>query len=124
MKKVGYMSQKIKENWKKNKKYISFSLILSFIIISNILFFTSYHNLDLLQNYSLLYNSFNLNSHCDSNALNIKEITDCTSLRYCPSFQSIYLNSKLIQIISYIILNFLLINNLIWRYKNAISKRT
>lgn len=113
-----------KKYYKKNKKHFRFSMIISLMFIGNIFFYISYHNLDLLQNYSLIYNSINLETHCSSNALDVRQITDCTASRYCPDFQTIYLNSKFIQILSFLILNGVLMNYLLRLYKNAISKRS
>jgi dolichyl-phosphate beta-glucosyltransferase len=75
---------------KKKQSYIETSLFVFVMIIANILFWTSYHNLDLMSNYAMIFNDLNAERYNGSDFLNIRDITDCTAINYCPDFKTIY----------------------------------
>ena len=75
--------------------------ILSFML-ANLFFWASWHNLDLLQNYSLILNDINRNEFCSEDFYDVRIVEDC-NLMGCGSFESIYLTSKSIAILSYVI---------------------
>lgn len=75
----------------------------SFLILglSGLFFVSSWHNLDLLQNYSLILNDINNN---DVEGLyNVRDVEDC-NLIGCHDFMSIYIVSKFMAFSSFVML--------------------
>lgn len=88
---------------KQLKKTLKHGAFIFAIVLSNVLFWGSYHNLDLLQNYALIYNDIN-SQHCTHDFINIRNIKDCNALYDCPDFQTIYIHSKFMQFAAYFIM--------------------
>lgn len=114
MKEEDCMLQRIKKYYRGNKVEVDLrlksSIFLFLFMLGNIYFFASWHNLDLLQNYSLMFSDINIKYSNDSELLNVREITDCTGFNVCNDFKSIYLNSKSLSLITIMLLDFLIIN--------------
>ncbi len=71
--------------------------------VSVTLFFVAFHNLDLLQNYSIIYNQINKET-CESSVfMELSTLTDC-NLFDCPDFRTIYIRSKTVQGASFVVL--------------------
>lgn len=90
------------------KKYET-RIIFLVMVLSSVMFFGSWHNLDLLQNYSMIYQQINLEYFCTNDALDVRDITDCTASGSCPYFKDIYIKSKYFNLICFILILLLLI---------------
>jgi hypothetical protein len=79
------------------------------LLLFDIGFLMTWHNLDVLQSYSLLYNDFNEKAcimHED-----LRDLEDC-GVFTCQKFQSIYINGKTLQLIMFFGVNMMFfINN-------------
>jgi len=86
--------------------------MISYIILlfSVVMFFTAFHNIDLMINYATIYNDVNQENYFDGKFYNIRDITDCTVTNHCPDYKTIYLRSVGIMFISYFLLLFLVIS--------------
>jgi len=99
-----------------NKHWLGFTLLM--LLISTVLFWSAYHNLDLLYNYSLIFNDINENQcSCDNGFYNIREINDCTSTNFCPDSKKIYLLSMLMRFGAYFLLVGLIMGFVIDKWK-------
>lgn len=104
------MLKKIKTKLKKEKPMIMFGIFIGIFLISITLFWSSYHNLDLLSNYALIYSDFNHeNWQSDSEFKDVREIRDCRADFKCSDYMTIYIYSKYGQFIAYILMMMLVL---------------
>lgn len=90
---------------KKNKKEIIVLLFIFSLLSSVVLFWISFHNMDLIHNYSLIYSDSNKQlCTCEGGFLDIREIRDCNGLNQCPTSSEIYLSSTNILFMSHFIM--------------------
>lgn len=103
-------------DWYRVKRSLSIAMFLLALIMGNVLFWGSWHNLDLLQNYSLIYNDFNRENSCDSGFYDVRDASDC-NLYGCKEFQQIYMESKFMAFVSYILMLGIIIEAMVRYYK-------
>lgn len=84
-------------------KRIIFVLTIIILLSSNILFWISFHNNDLLHNYSVIYSQVN-RENCDNYYIELIDIIDCTAIDKCYTYQEIYKISVILKILSYYML--------------------
>ena len=81
------------------------SFVLILIIISVSFFYIGYHNTDLMSNYALLYNSVNKEYNCQIDRFwDLYDVHDCNGLMQCHDYATIYTQSMLMQMGSFIIM--------------------
>lgn len=114
------MLRKIKKYLRKNKKEKSLRfntlMVVFLFFIANALYFVSFHNLDLLHNYAMIYNDLNIKYNDDSDLLNVRDITDCTGFGHCPEYGYIYLSGKTISLVCIIFIDSLIITHVYERW--------
>jgi len=98
------MLRNILKKIKEKQKYINAILIIVGTFYSIVLFFTAFHNIDLLSNYSLLWNDLNREEHCDMGFYDLRDLQDCNGLFQCPDYKTIYITSVNTLFISFFIL--------------------
>lgn len=99
------MLRKLTEYLKKNKKEINILFFISTLLLSICLFWISFHNIDLIHNYSLIYSDSNKQlCTCEDGFRDIREIRDCNGLNQCFTFSEIYLSSTNMVFISHFIM--------------------
>lgn len=78
------------------------------------LFYLSFHNLDLIQNYALLYSDLNQEHNCDKSTFwDIREMHDCNGVGQCQDYAKIYIKSIIMKFASYIIVLMLAVSCLV-----------
>jgi hypothetical protein len=87
-------------------KLQNLNFIFCILILANVLFFIQWHNTDLLQNYSIMFND--INNHNCNNFYNIRDITEYNIFGE-NVFQEIYNKAKFLQLISIALFNFIII---------------
>ena len=103
-------------NWQKLKQNLNITLFLTAFFIAVSLFVISWHNLDVINGYAMLFNDINAIEHCDDNFMNIREINDCGAV-YCPDYSTIYVKSKVAEAVGFIILIGIIIEFLLIKWK-------
>jgi len=101
------------KTFKKNKQFINSYIIIFFTTLSVVFFYSAFHNLDLLSNYSLIFNDVNKKSFIEGNLsgyYDLREIQDCNGYFQCPDYKTIYIGSVNLLFLSYNILFGLLIS--------------
>lgn len=96
--------KEFKKHYKKNKKYLAVVLVIILTFYGIVLFFTAFHNIDLLSNYALIFNDQNREDHCDSGFYDIREINDCNGFFQCPDYKQIYITSVNTLFVSFFLL--------------------
>jgi len=87
--------------WKRMRN----TMVLIALIVSVSFFYISFHNLDLLSNYALLYNSVNKEFNCEIDKFwDLYDVQDCNGLNQCHDYATIYLQSMVMQMFAFIIL--------------------
>lgn len=89
---------------KKYGKVMTLGLGLIIVFYAGLLYGISFHNLDLMSNYALLFNDINGKYFCNEDYINIREIQDCNGNFECPDYQTIYINSNNIQVLAFLML--------------------
>jgi hypothetical protein len=102
--KIKNFLKKIDEKYWENHNYIFNFFIIFICLISVVLFFTAFHNKDLIQNYALIYNDLNLNLFCSEQALDIREISDTAGNFEASRYKEIYIKSTNLEFTSYFLL--------------------
>jgi len=76
-------------------------LFLFLSMLGTLLFWVSFHNIDLLINYSMWTNDFNQKLVGGDKLFNLRDIEDCTIANHCPDFKTIYLRSVFMLFLSH-----------------------
>jgi hypothetical protein len=97
----------------KQKKY-QFRIAIYSFIFAIVLFFTAFHNLDLLQNYAIIYND--LNQLRDEDNFDVRTIRDCTAFS-CPNYLTHYIRSNVVLIASFFMMTFVALGFLIEKWE-------
>lgn len=104
-------------NWYKVRRSFKITMFIVFFGMAHILFWAGWHNTDLLQNYSLMYNDINkLNADNEIGFYDARNIKDC-NLTGCFEFKDIYMQSKFYSLVAFLIFNGIIANHFIERYK-------
>jgi len=104
-------------------KYIVVWFVVSIWIFGNVMFWISFHNIDLMSNYALIFNDLNSEYNCNDDFINLREITDCNGLMQCPDYQTIYINSVNLKVFSYILLNMVILIMVMGKVREVIFKK-
>jgi hypothetical protein len=107
------MLQKLRKKLKTKK--VQFRIAVFSFIFSILLFFTAFHNLDLIQNYALIYND--LNQLRDEDNFNVRKIQDCTGIGRCPNYATIYIKSNVLLIGSFFMMMFVALGFMIEKWE-------
>lgn len=105
--------------WEKIKDRVAIFMFILVFMFANLAFWVSWHNLDLLQNYSLIFNDINRNEFCSEDFYDVRGVEDC-NLFGCGTFENIYVVSKSFALFSYMLFNGLVIEFLVraWKRKS------
>jgi len=111
MKRLNKKFEKFDKKW---GKLLLFMFVLVFFFFSFNYYWVSYHNLDLLSNYNLIYNDLNNDRYCGNESLNVRDIQDCNGLFQCPDYKTIYITSMNTQHISIIMMSALILTFMVY----------
>ena len=96
----------------KTKLTINKSIFIVAVAVA--LFVVGMHNIDLIMNYSIIYNDLNHHYNLD---LNVRDIQDCNVYGQCFSMQRIYMNGLACVTIAFATITFMLIHTIIAIHK-------
>lgn len=98
------VSAKLTEYLKKNKKGINVLIFVIALVSSIPMFWISFHNIDLIHNYSLIYSDSNKQlCDCEDGFSDIRKLRDCNGFQ-CPTSSEIYISSINMLFISHFIM--------------------